>query len=153
MINKENFKKALKFLKKNKKHIQANLAMDTFGDWVPDKSGNVCNSPACIVGHIISGQTVEELGKFFHFNPEDGTPKSVSYWEWSFDYFFTGESPEGTRTYNNTDIWHFLFFDNWPNDIGQAIKRMEYVLQNEDVPDDWFIDKIDYQNSDYEYTL
>ena len=36
--------------------------------------------------------------------------------------------------------FEFVFGERWSTDIDHAIKRLDYVIENNDYPDDWFYD-------------
>lgn len=101
-----------------------------FGNFIDDKVTQECGSVGCIIGHCSILDTPENFYSFNYFS------------DWS-EYFFGIE--EGTT------LWDFCFSGDWgadtkTNNKTQSLLRLQYVIENEDYPDD-------YYDEDYNFVM
>ena len=101
------------FLEEYKDDI--NLEMSIFCDddyhHIPNKI--TCGTSACVLGHS---------AQIFEKDAFEG------WWNYSNRFFVNG------LLENRRD---FLFGNKWPNDVCQAIVRINYVIENGDCPKNW----------------
>lgn len=99
-----------------------------------------CKSVGCIIGHCTALVPFEEL-PILKTRFGRSMAGDIDFTAWSEDFFGID---------HDSDVWEFLFDGEWgdSDEVGtleQALKRMEYVLENMAVPDDWNSDDYEYE--------
>ena len=122
MINIENLKIAVAYLKTlhDDRLCMANFVEDKSERFQVESEGglHVCNSPACVVGH-----SVAVIPKLCNEN-------------------FNEYSERVFRVNEYSREWEWCFGGGWPDDLGKAIERLQYVIEHGEAPDDF--DNCDY---------
>lgn len=83
---------------------------------------NTCGTTFCLVGW---------------FAQQDGYPKQYREEEsnydnkFTFDYLAYSADSLDINIDSQSLLWQFLFIDFWPNDLNQAKKRAQYLLDND----------------------
>jgi hypothetical protein len=125
-MNKENLQKAITYMKTVPQEL---INMSNYKT-ITDNLNHKCGSTGCVIGHC-SVLDTEPLPKF----DEGG---NINFAQWSEDWF-------GLNLYGSDLIWDFMFSSNWSNYKEQIIKRMEYVLNNGAIPEEWCMGNWEYK--------
>ena len=110
---------------------ELNFTMDVYIDEEFEYEGvNVnCNTAGCILGH--SPQWFEVAADEIH------SDNGIIYNEYSERLFYK-------LAFNK--LWDFIFGPYWPNNIKEAIGRINYIIEQGDCPEGW-----SYKDSFMEY--
>ena len=84
-----------------------------------DKTSHECQTVGCIIGHCTILDNYENIPKFL---------SEIDFFKWGL--IFTG-------MYLYSNKWEFCFGALWPNDKEQILLRIKYLIDNQDIPDDW----------------
>ncbi len=118
----ENLKIARAKLAEDKEQI--NLDMSTFSrGFAGHLPGDVdldCGTPACIAGH---------LTRYFPFSEDELQETAFADACETFS--------ERCFSLNEGESWDFLFGYYWPNDIEEAIARIDYVIEHGRYPENY----------------